>query len=312
MKNLVFGLLLVNFCLNANDVVLPEATVAVVNGTAITDDELDREVTRLLPRSYYHATVTDEKKKALEEKALKTLIENSLLYSYAISKKIEADEDKVEEIIEKSEDAYGSEDKFLKALEKAGFTLKEFKKTIRKELVLKELNKKEIEYSATDKDLKEYYEKNKYKFKEPEKIKVSMIYVRNNPTDKNGTVRAKYRIKQAMDMLEKGENFAYVAQTFSDDPSRVMGGDMGFLHRGRLDPSVEDVAFSMDVNTTSGVVEKDIGCFIVRVEDKKAQNQLKFEEIKGSLSGELKTKEEKSRKAKLLEKLMSDAVIIKK
>lgn len=305
-------ILLINSFLFAKDVVLPEATVAVVNGIAITDNELDREVSKLLPRSYFHSTVNEEKLKNLKNKAMDSLIENTLLYNYAISEKIDVSDDKLEDVIESIEEAYGSEEKFKAGLKSSDFTMLTFKKAVKKELVLEKFKKEVIEYSVTDKELKDYYEKNMFKFKEPEKIKVSMIYSRNEPTDSNGSAKAKYKIEKALDELNKGENFAYVAQTYSDDMSRVMGGDMGFIHKGRLDMDLEKIAFNMESNTTSEIIRKDVGFYIIRVDEIREPNQLKFEDIKNKLSGELKAKEEKKRKSDLLKTLMSKAVIIKK
>ncbi|MDD3506572.1 MAG: peptidylprolyl isomerase, partial [Sulfurimonas sp.] len=132
-----------------------------------------------------------------------------------------------------------------------------------------------------------------------------------DPKAKDGKQEAKKRIEEAQALLKSGENFPYVAQNYSNDPSRVMGGDMGYLHKGMLDPDVEAKAFSMDINTTSEIIEKDIGYFIVKVEDKTSANQLSFDNIKNGLKTELKKKEEDKRKADLLEKLKKNSVIVK-
>lgn len=310
MKIFLIILILKSF-LHANSELLPESTVAVVNGIAISEDELDKAVSAILPRSYFHATVNEEKLASVKKEAMELLIQDTILYSYAISKKINIPEDEVDKIIEEFEGTYGSESKMLQVLKNSNFTLEEFKLAVRKNLVLKKLHEQEIESNFTDKMLKKYYDENKYKFKEPEKIKVSLIYVRNDPTDPNGQIKAKKRMQEAVDMLEGGENFAFVAQTYSDDMTRVTGGDMGYLHRGRLDPEVEEVAFNLNNGDTSKIIEKDIGCYLVRVVDKTKPNQLSFDDVKEKLKKDLKQKEEGTKKADLLEKLMSNAVIIK-
>jgi len=302
---------MVNISLLASNPMLPEATVAVVNGTAISDTQLDREVAKLLPKTYYHAKLNDKKRGALEKEALEKLIDNTLLYNYAVSKNITVTDDEIDEMLEKLEDAYGSEKVMKQAIKNSNFTMVEFRKALKADIVLDKLYKKEIEYTLTEEDLKKYYEENKYKFKEPEKIEVSLIYVRNDPTDPDGKSKAETKIKEAQKKLNEGEEFALVAQDYSNDRSRVMGGEMGFLHKGRLEPNVEEIAFTMDVNQTSDIIEKDIGYYIVRVTNKLEAKQLPFDKIKDSLKKELKTKEEKKRKTELLDKLKSTAVIIK-
>ena len=307
----IFTFLFLASLLVANDVLLPEDTAAVVNGIAITEDELSREVAKLIPRTYIHTNVDKEKKDIVRKKALVNLIDNTLLYSYALKSNLTVSDKEVEDMISIIRDRYDSSEIYNKALKNSYFTPNTLRSAIKKDEILKKLYIKEVEVNYSDNELKNYYNKNKYKFKEPEKIRVRIIYVKNNPKDPNGKEKAKKRIKEAEELLKKGENFAYVAQTYSNDPTRVKGGDMGYLHRGRLEKAVEDKAFSMDINTISDIIKQDIGYFIVKVEDKKKQNQLAFKTVKDRLKKELKKKEEDKRKAKLLEKLMLNAVIVK-
>ncbi len=310
MKLIIFALL-VKISLMANNIMLPEATVAVVDGSAISENQLDREVAKLLPQTFYHAKLNDKKLSKLKKTALESLINETLLYNYAVSKNITVTEDELEEMLEKLEEAYGSKKVMLQALKNSNFTTEEFKQAVRRGIVLKKFNEAEIEYNVTDDELKDYYEKNKFKFKEPDKIQVRLIYVRNDPTDPKGKEKAKAKIEEAQAKLKEDVEFALVAQDYSDDRSRVMGGDLGFIHKGRLDMNVEEIAFSMDVNQTSDIIEKDIGFYIVRVINKRESKQLPFDAIKEGLKKDLKNKEEKRRKTEFLEMLMSKAVIIK-
>ncbi len=308
---IIFFILIIKALVFAQNVMLPESTVAVVNGTAISEAELEREVAKLLPKTYFHSTVNEEKLTEVRKKALESLIEHTLMYSYAVSKGIKASNDEVEDIVDKLVDFYGSQEKLEAVLKQNKTDMAELRQAIRRDLTLKQLFEKEIEYKITDEDLKKYYEENKFKFKEPEKIKAALIYVRNDPGDPKGREKALEKIKKAEQDLKNGENFPYVAQTYSDDPTRVKGGDLGFIHRGRLDMDIEDIAFSMDANTTSDIIEKDIGYFIVKVDEKKEPNQLSFEDVKKKLRVELKAKEEEKREKELLEKLQANAKIIK-
>lgn len=310
MKKIILIAILGTF-LYAQKTLLPESTVAVVNGTAISVDERDKEVGKLLPKSYFHSTVDDKKLRVLQEKALDSLIDKTLLYNYALSKNIKVSDKEIDEVMKKLSEAYGSKDALNEGIKQLGFTNTTFRDAVKKDEVLKKLYTKEIEINYSDAELKKYYNENMYKFKEPEKIRARLIYVKNNPEVADGREKAKKRIEEAKKLLEKGENFPYIAQEYSNDPSRVMGGDMGFVHRGRLEKAVEDIAFSMDINQTSGIIEQDIGYFIVRVEEKAEPNQLSFEKVKDGLKKELKEKEESRRKSELLDRLNKNSVIVK-
>ena len=306
-----FLIVLLNTFLVAGKVLLPEATVAVVDGTAISVDERDKEVGKLLPKAYFHSSLDEDKLRILQDKALKALIEDTLLLNYAVSKNIAVSESEVDDVMKKLAGIYGSKNILESTYKRLGFTQKQFRKAVRKDEILKKLYKKEFEVNHSEAELKDYYEKNRYKFKEPQKIRVRLIYVRNNPEDPKGKTKAKKRIEEAFEKLKAGDDFADIAAKYSTAMSRIKGGDMGFLHRGRLNKAVEEKAFSMNIGETSDIIEQDIGYFIVKVEDKKKQNQLSFEVIKKGLKKDLKNKEEGRRKAELLQKLMLNSVIIK-
>jgi len=150
-----------------------------------------------------------------------------------------------------------------------------------------------------------------YKFKVPEKIKASLIYVKNNPTDPKGRSKGKAKAEEALNKIKSGEDFADIAAKYSNAMSRIKGGDMGFLHKGRLHENVEKIAFSMKVGEVSGIIEKDVGFYIIKVTDKTQAKQLPFKKIKKSLEKDLIKKEENKIKKDLLEKLKSKAKIIK-
>ncbi|MCK4874639.1 MAG: peptidylprolyl isomerase [Sulfurimonas sp.] len=310
MKTFFLTILLSTFLIAAN-VLLPEATVAVVDGVAISVDERDKEVGKLLPKAYFHSSLNEDKLKMLQDKALKALIEKTLLINYALSKNITVSDSEVDDVMKKLVAIYGSKSALESSVKKAGFTPEQFRKAVRKDEILKKLHTKEIEVNHSENELKDYYEKNKYKFREPEKIRVRLIYIKNNPEDPNGKVKAKKKIDEAFQKLKDGAEFADIAAKYSTAMSRIKGGDMGYLHKGRLDKTVEEKAFSMNIGETSDIIEKDIGYFIVKVEDKKKQNQLSFETVKKGLKKDLKKKEEGRRKAELLQKQMLNSVIIK-
>lgn len=308
---LIFLIFIVKTLLLADKVLLPEATVAVVNSIAISEDDLQRQISKLIPRSYFHSNLNEKKLKEVTKKSIDSLIEQTLFYTYAKKKNITATKNEIDETIQKYIKELGSKKELKKRLIASNTSFTDFRKQIERNIVYTKLYKKEIELVISDDYLKQYYEKNKFKFKEPEKIKVSLIYVRNDPTDPNGKSKAKAKIIEAQKKLKDGENFPYIAQTYSDDPTRVKGGDIGYIHKGRLDETIEEVAFSLDANSTSNIIQKDIGYFIVRVDAKKEQNQISFKDAKKTIVTNLKTKKEDERKSKLLKRLFSTAVIIK-
>lgn len=311
MKIIILILIFLSYLYSNSTGLINKDVLAVVNGTKITKSELDRGVKSLFPTRYYHGTLSKEQMKIFEDKVLKQLIENELFFQYAKSIGIKVSKSDIDESIEKLKKLLKTPEKLKKTLTNSGLTLETLREVIYKEEVLKKLYKQKIETALSDNDLKEYYDKNKYKFKEPQKIVAKIIYVRNDPTDPEGKSKSKKRIEEAYEKLNSGENFEDVAAKYSTAMSRVKGGNLGYTHKGMLEPAVEKKAFSMDANTTSGIIEENVGFFIVRVEDKVESKQLPFNLVKQKLAKDLKKSIEEDKKSKLLKSLKSKAKIIK-
>ena len=63
--------------------------------------------------------------------------------------------------------------------------------------------------------------------------------------------------------LEGGAVFADIARENSDCPSSSKGGDLGSFGRGMMVGAFEETAFTLEVGTTSGVIETDFGYHII-------------------------------------------------
>ena len=64
-----------------------------------------------------------------------------------------------------------------------------------------------------------------------------------------------------------GSDFAALASTYSDGPSKDRGGELGFFKRGAMVDAFNDFVFSKSVGTT-GVVETDFGYHVIEIQDK--------------------------------------------
>ncbi len=83
-----------------------------------------------------------------------------------------------------------------------------------------------------------------------------------------------------------GEDFAALAEEFSDDPgSASRGGDLGFFGRGDMVPAFDQMAFSLQPGQISEPVETPFGLHVIKVEEKRAQS---FDEVRSQIEAGLK------------------------
>ncbi|WP_293445516.1 peptidylprolyl isomerase [Persephonella sp.] len=289
---------------------LKKKVVAVVGNKKITEMDVQRYMKVLLPMNYYHRTLTDEKLKEIRKKAIEALINRELLYYEAQKKGIKIPEKQVDDLIDQLAKKYKSKENLEKLLKQTGVTLDQFRLELKKRLAIDKLLSKYVTVNITEKDLKEYYEKNKYKFKEPPALKIRYIYIKVDPSKPKGRQIAKERAEKAYKEIKEGKDFGDVAYRYSDDLSRIKGGELGFVHRGRFDKPVEEVIYKLKKGQVSEIIETELGFHIVKVEDKRPERLVPFEKIKDKLKKELEEKYRKEKFNQLIEDAKKDLKVV--
>jgi peptidyl-prolyl cis-trans isomerase C len=166
---------------------------------------------------------------------------------------------------------------------------------IREQLLIESLLKKKVttNVNLSETELKEYYEKNKEKFKTGQEIDTRHILVK---TEKEANeIRAK---------LAKGEDFADLAKRYSIDPSaKATGGAIGFHAKGTLMPEYESVAFKLaKVGQISPPVKTQLGYHIIQLQGMKPPAYTPYEEVKEFI----KQRIAQERQNDVLEKYVAD------
>lgn len=135
---------------------------------------------------------------------------------------------------------------------------------------------------VSDEEAQRYYERN------PE-IRTSQIFVGVPPDATAEQDRAaRQRIEQIYNQLVKPAKmgFAEVAQKYSEAPNAAMGGDVGYLGRGQLDPAVYQAAIHLQRGQTSAVVRSQFGYHIIKLTAKHAWEEADHAQIKHLVSDE--------------------------
>ncbi|MFH1148548.1 MAG: SurA N-terminal domain-containing protein [Pseudomonadota bacterium] len=115
-------------------------------------------------------------------------------------------------------------------------------------------------------EIEAYYNANKEEFREPEKRRVSEIFLSVRPGSPAGEV-AKVQAKgeEVLKRARAGEDFAGLVKAFSERGS-LGAGDLGYLRRGQIDPSVEEAVFSLQKGE-AGLARSNMGLHICKVTD---------------------------------------------
>jgi parvulin-like peptidyl-prolyl isomerase len=290
IRSFLIGAALLAITLNVS---AEESIVARVNGVAIRSTELELAIDRLLPRMSFHGGVSSEKRAEVRKKALDELINRELRYQDAVAKGMKLNQGMVNEQLAAIRGQYDTKSDYENALRRAGMTEGQLREQVEKEVLVHQITEKITVEPArmSDKALKEYYEKNRSKFRQPERIRLRVI-----------SMKEENKAKEAYQKIKNGEDFGNVAAKMSEDKYSIMGGDVGFIHKGRMLPAVEDVAWKLPKGAVGGPLLANGTWFIIKVEDRTPARDLSFDEVKVKLKKEL----ESERSNELMEKWLSE------
>ena len=73
-------------------------------------------------------------------------------------------------------------------------------------------------------------------------------------------------------IVEGGEDFAALAQKFSDDGSARIGGDLGWSKRGKFVPEFEAASYKLEENEISPVIESQFGFHIIQLLERRGNS----------------------------------------
>lgn len=289
----------------------PETVLVKVNDQDITQADLDKELGQIrkmmegrgIPPKQFEAMIKGVKPQIMEGIIVRRLI---------------AGECEREKIAVTPEETTGEINLFQTSLPKKT-TLDDFlkKNNISRDAFEQDVNEqikieKLLKVSApTDEEIKTYYDENKTSlFETPETINARHILIAIDATDDDSAKKSKK--KKAEDLLKKlnkGGDFAKLAEENSDCPSKARGGSLGDFPRGNMVPAFEEAAFSLKTNEISGVVETEFGYHIIQTIAHNPAQTKPFEDVKGQIAFRLKGKKIQEKMGALVAQLKDAAKI---
>ncbi len=290
--------------------------IAIVNGSVITSDEFNRELSRQVKqRSLQQGQeVSSTQLEDIRNKILKNLIDFELLFQESRNNEIKVEKEEVDSQIKLLKQKFPKDTEFKNFLSELNLSESALKLKIEKGIAIQKLIEAQVaqKIKISDKESKVFYDTKPDLFKQPEQIKASHILIKvESGADEMKKSEAKEKIKKIKQKLNKGDDFAALAKEFSECPSKNNGGDLGYFQRGQMVKSFEDAAFALKTEDVSDIVETQFGYHIIKVVDKKADKTIAYENVKKDLAQHLK-QEKTSQEVKIyIQKLREKAKIEK-
>jgi peptidyl-prolyl cis-trans isomerase SurA len=299
--------------------------MAEVNGRPITAAEVEK---------FYQQQIQEEPQKPTGEQEtmlrlniLQGMIEREILLQQAEKASLTASDAEVLNRITELKSPY-TEEEFQKQLQKQGLDANTLRLQVRKDESIKKLMNKEIaaRISITDAEIKAYYEENRAAFNIPEtRFQLAQILVTPDPKDparnlKNdkakSDVEARTKIESLAGRLRNGEDFAQVAQSYSEDPnSAPNGGELGYVpisSLDKVDPALKQAVLVMQPGQVSKVIRSRQGYHLLKLisKDLAGQRQLSDPAVQQAIRQNLLGRKEQLLKAAYYDELRNQARIV--
>ena len=291
----------------------PTDKIAIVNGSVITSEEFNRELNQVKQRiSQQGLKISSEQLEGIRNEILDNLINLELLFQESQNNGIKVEKETIDSQIISLKQKFSNDTEFENFLSKLNLSENTLKLKIKKGIAIQELIETQIinKINISDEENKGFYDAHPDLFKQPEQIKASHILIRVKPeADEIYKSVAKEKIKKIKQKLNKGENFAALAKEYSEGPSKNNGGDLGYFQRGQMVKPFEDVAFALKTEEVSDIVETQFGYHIIKVEDKKPEKIIPYEDVKDDLAQHLKQEKTKQEVNKYIQKLREKSKI---
>jgi parvulin-like peptidyl-prolyl isomerase len=272
----------------AADAQVIDGIAAVVNGDVITLSQVRSlsEPREKLLRSQYTGDELVAKIKEARQAALQDLIDRQLVLQAFKDEKFQIPdyvvEDRVHEIIR--EGFGGDRNTFIKTLEAQNYTLGEFKKMELERIIVSAMRGKNVKVNTiiSPARVDEYYKKHIDQFTTKEEVKLRMIMIPGK-ADTGNSAAQKAMAQEVLGKLASGAEFDRTAQVYSEDSTRDLGGDWGWIERKTLAAPLEKVAFNLPVGKISGIIEFSGNYYILKIEDKRGGSVQSMAQVRSDI-----------------------------
>jgi foldase protein PrsA len=145
---------------------------------------------------------------------------------------------------------------------------------------------------VTDAQIKDFYDKNKERFAQPERRDLRIVLTK-------GEAKA----KQAKSALAGGDSWKSVAKKYSiDEASKAQGGKLPAQAEGTLEKALDEAVFAAPKGKVSGPVKTQFGWYVFEVEKVQKASQQTLEQAKETIRQTLQSQNQQ----KALDKFVED------
>ncbi|MCB5258691.1 MAG: peptidylprolyl isomerase [Candidatus Cloacimonadaceae bacterium] len=210
------------------------------------------------------------------KRALDLLINRYLLYHQALLNGFEVSEEEFENALL---EALDSDNSVVNNEHTASEIEKQIEQCILIRKYIQQLYPSDLDIPESQ--LLAYYEEQQENFSASEMVRASHILIRKDEAN------AEDKAKKLREKIHSPEVFKSICTQYSQCPSGIHCGDLGWFPRGKMIKEIEDIAFALQPGEISEVFPTKYGYHILMVTDRRESRPIPFEDIRESLETSL-------------------------
>ncbi len=287
---------------------------AIVNNDVITYSEVRQlvEPRERLLRSQYSGAELNKKIIELRKGALQDLIDRQLIIQQFDKDHLEIPgffvDERVKEVIK---DSFGGDrNAFIKTMEAQNYSLSRFRTLEREKIIVQAMRSKNIKSNlmVPPAKVEDYYRSHRELFANKAQVKLRMIMIPGKgdagPNDPQKSMAEEIRGK-----LITGADFDKMAQMYSEDSTRDLGGDWGWIDDKTLSPQLSEVAFKLKPGEISKVVSLSNNFYILKVEARQGGELRPLKDVRSEIEARLRQEQAQKLQEHWIASLRSKAYI---
>lgn len=253
--------------------------VARVDDMVVTADDFEAAMRRAARQKFYHGKIIPERLLELRRAVIDELVVERLVIREAEARGITPDMAEVDGKLSVMEERYKDSAEWLAQRDEVLPLMKErMIVNSRKSRLEKQIRELPPPGNA---ELVAFYEANKDLFTEPVRDRVAVILLKVDPSSSKVTwEEAAAEAGRIRSKIMAGGEFAELAKLHSGDPSAANGGDMGYMHVGRLGAAAHQAVQSLAVGEVTDPVELLEGYGLFRLIDRKPSRLRSFDDVR--------------------------------
>jgi parvulin-like peptidyl-prolyl isomerase len=137
-------------------------------------------------------------------------------------------------------------------------------------------------------DVEQYYQEHLADYTVPEQIRIRHIFLLlPDFAIEEQAQEVQKQMEEIYQRVLAGEDFATLANTYSEGPGAGEGGDLGYFKKGTMAQEIEEVALSLNPGEVSKPFRTDSGLHLIRVEERQVAGHRPLEEVGEEIKNKL-------------------------